>query len=110
MTVVALNARQKRMLGRELRDLVLRVCVVAGVILGGLWALHHQYVPPRHPCPGIHARGSPVVRAFGRCLSSDLSAAVGAWVIPICVGAIVGMLVGVMLALTIRVGRRARVG
>ena len=57
-----------------------------------------------------HTRGSGVVRAFGRCLSSDLSATVGAWVIPICVGALLGALVGVMLALTIRVGRRPRVG
>jgi hypothetical protein len=40
------------------------------------------------------------------CISSDLSAALGAWVIPICVGAIVGMLVGVVLAQTIRLGRK----
>jgi hypothetical protein len=111
MAVVALSARHKRMLGSGLRELVLRFCVGAGVLLGVLWALHHQYVPPKHPCPALHAaRGLAAVRAGGRCISSDLAAAVGAWLIPIGVGAIVGTFVGFMLALTIRLGRKPRVG
>lgn len=110
MTVVALSAGQKRMLGRELRDLVFRLCTAAGILLGGLWALHHQYVQPRHECPGIHTRGSAAVRAFGRCLHSDLSEIMMAWAIPIGVGALLGTLVGVMFALMIRVGRTPRVG
>jgi hypothetical protein len=110
MSVVALSARQKRTLGRELRDFVFRLSTIAGLLLGAFWAFHHQYVAPQHPCPGIHARGSAAARAAGRCISSDLSAALGAWVIPICVGALLGMLVGVMFASMIRVGRRARVG
>ena len=110
MTLVAPNARQKQKLGHEIRDFLFRLSTVAGILLGAFWAFHHQYVAPQHPCPGIHARGSGVVRTFGRCFSSDLSATGEAWVIPICVGALLGMLVGVMLALTIRVGRRPRVG
>ncbi len=110
MAVVALSARQKRTLGRELRDLVLRVCLVAGIVLGGFWALHHQYVAPQHPCPAIRAHGSAVAGAAGRCISSDLSAAIKAWAIPICVGALLGMFVGVMFASMIRVGRKPRVG
>ena len=109
MTVVP-NARQKRMLGRELRDFVFRLSTTAGMLLGAFWAFHHQYVAPQHPCPGIHARGSAAARAAGRCISSDLSAALGAWLIPICVGALVGMLLGVVLAQTIRLGRGRRVG
>lgn len=97
------------MLGRELRDLVFRVCVAAGILLGGLWALHHQYVQPRHQCSGIRASGPAAVRAFGRCLHSDLSGVMMAWAIPICVGALLGTLVGVMLALMIRLGRRPQV-
>jgi hypothetical protein len=93
-------------MGRELRDLVFRLSTIAGVLVGAFWGFHHQYVAPQHPCPGIHARGSAAARAAGRCISSDLSAALGAWVIPICVGAIVGMLVGVVLAQTIRLGRK----
>jgi hypothetical protein len=110
MAVVAFSARQKRTLGRELRDFVFRLSTTAGMLLGAFWAFHHQYVAPQHPCPGIHARGSAVARAAGRCISSDLSAAIKAWVIPIVVGALVGMLLGVVLAQMIRLGRTPRVG
>jgi hypothetical protein len=106
----SLNAR-KRKLGRELREFVLRACMTAGGVLGGLWALDHQYVPPKHICnsafrghqPG--AKGVTGERLLGTCITSDLSHILLAWFIPIGVGLIIGALVGFALALMIRVGR-----
>jgi hypothetical protein len=117
MAVVALSARHKRTLGHELRDLVFRVFVTAGILLGGLWALHHPYVQPEHLRGGLcvvhtarHAFVRTAMQSVQKCVSSDLSGVAKAWVIPISVGALLGILAGFALASMIRLGRRPRLG
>jgi hypothetical protein len=105
-----LNARQKRKLGRGLRDLVLKVCMIAGVAGGFLWAVHHQYVSPKHLCdiaPRGHrlAKGATGGRVLGTCITNDLLHILLAWFIPIGVGLLIGVLVAVPLVLMIRLGR-----
>jgi hypothetical protein len=76
----------------------------AGLAGGFLWALHHQYVAAKHVCVhGGHQLGA--TRTATTCLSSDLSHALAAWVIPIGVGVLIGAAVGLPLALMIRLGR-----
>lgn len=80
------------------------LCAIAGVTGGFLWALHHQYVAPKHVCASRHL-GARKAQVLGACIGSDLSHAVLAWIIPIGVGAIIGMLVALPLVLMIRLGR-----
>lgn len=94
------------MLGRELRDLAFRGCTLAGGFIGGLWALHHQYVSPKHACqPPI--RGHRTALVGTQCVTNDLSHAILAWVIPVAAGVLIGALVGLALAMLIRVGQGA---
>jgi hypothetical protein len=107
---VTVNARQKRALGRELRDVVFRICSVAGLVFGALWASHHRYISPAAGhgggCAAHHAPRE-ALRGVGRCVGTELSNAVMAWVIPGGVGLLLGALVGAMLASVIRLGRRS---
>ena len=84
------------MLGREVRDLVFKACSIAGIVLGTKWAANHQYVP--HACPSA-PRGHPLL---GHCIGSMLSQALESWVIPIGIGLIIGMSVGLALTVMIR--------
>lgn len=91
-----------------MRDLVLKACLIAGTLLGFLWALHHQNVAPRRLCGSVaqvHERGVAGTRRLEHCLSSDLSSVLLAWIIPIGVGTIAGALVGLAFARMIRLGR-----
>ena len=84
------------MLGRELRDLVFGACSIAGIVLGGKWAAHHQYVP--HACPSA-PRGHSLL---GQCVATTLSQVLQAWLVPIGIGLIIGASVGLALAVMIR--------
>jgi membrane glycosyltransferase len=101
------TARQKRTLGRELRDVTFRLCSMVGGFLGLLWDLHHQLTAQRPPGITCHAHGSSkaMMTRMGHCIGSQLSSAVLSWLIPIVLGLLLGVLVGVILASTIRLGR-----
>jgi hypothetical protein len=102
-----MTARQKRALGRELRDTLFRLCSAAGVFLGLLWDLHHHLSaqrPSRADCP-VHSAGHAAISRFGHCLGSELSSIVLSWLIPIGIGLLLGALVGVLLASMIHLGR-----
>lgn len=97
---VALSRRQRRVLGRELRDLVFRGCCVAGGFLGLSWALKEHRAHPER----VHA-ACPAPQ-FAHCVSSGLSAAMMSWLVPVLVGLIIGALVGYLVASMIRLGQR----
>jgi hypothetical protein len=106
-TLVSLTARQKRALGRDLRDAVFRLCSAAGVLLGLLWDLSHSSARGR-PLSGAcraHAAGHAAMGMLARCIGSELSSVILAWLIPVGVGLLLGALVGVLLASMIRLGR-----
>ena len=105
---MALNARQKRVLGRDLRDAVLRLCAAAGGFLALLWDVHHKVGQPAHAANdacGEHAPGRAAAGSVVHCVGSELSTVILAWLIPVAVGLLVGSLVGLALASVIRLGR-----
>jgi ethanolamine transporter EutH len=109
---VVLDARRSRVLRRELRDLVFKLCSIAGVALVFLWALHHQATLAqlsRGAC-SRHAAGHAATITLGRCLGSELPSIMRTWVIPIGVGALLGAIIALGCALMIRVERGPRRG
>src|SRR3954454_7391441 len=96
---VALSHRRKRVIVRETRDLVLRVCGGGGAFLGLLYAVHHWNTRPAH-CQG----GG---EALSRCASHTLTAGILTFLAPVFVGGIAGTLIGALIASQIRV-RRAK--
>jgi len=101
---VSMTARRKRALGRELRDVIFRVCSATGVFLGLLWDLHNHQSAQRPSSAGCREHGAHVGRV-GHCIGDELSSALASWLIPIGIGLLIGVLVGVVLASTIRLGR-----
>jgi hypothetical protein len=73
-TSVSMTVRRKRALGRELRDIVFRLCSVAGVTLGMLWDLHHpKYAQrPSNAACGHTARHI-VASHIGHCIGNEVS-------------------------------------
>jgi hypothetical protein len=108
---VALSRRQRRTIGRELRDLVFRVCSGGGAFIGLMWALKHTNTNSRastacKPHGAIH--GHVATHAFAQCVGSSLASGILAWIIPVLVGAGVGAVVGLLLASSIRLGRASK--
>jgi len=111
---MGLSPRQRRTLGRGLRDLVFRGCTVAGGFLGLLLALkdyrtHPQRVPSTcHTHAHANAHAHVLAHAFAQCIGTDLKADILSLVIPIGLGLLTGTVVGCLLALMIPIGRRPR--
>lgn len=106
---MAISRRQRRVIGRELRDLVFRVCSGGGAFIGLMWALKHTNADPRpsqvcKPHIGVHGRVA--THAFGQCLGSGMASEILAWIVPVLVGAGVGAGIGFLLASMIGLGRR----
>lgn len=106
-TFVSMTARRKRALGRELRDTVLRLCLAAGVSAGILWDLRHPKSAqrPASATCSDHAAHHIAASQVGQCVGNEFSSALAHWLIPIGIGLLVGMFVGVVLASMIRLGR-----
>jgi hypothetical protein len=105
---MAFSYRQRRVMGRELRNLAFRAGSGGGAFLGLMWALKHTNTHPRASAacrPRIKAHGHVVTHAFAQCLGSSLASEALAWIGPVLVGAVAGALVGVLLASMIRLGR-----
>jgi len=104
---VSMTARRKRALGRELRDAVFRLCSAAGLLLGLLWALHHHQPAKRPSSAACSEHGAPhlAISRVGHCIGSEFSSALLSWLTPMGIGLLVGVIVGVVLASTIRLGR-----
>lgn len=108
---MALSHRQHRAIGRELRDLVFRVCSGGGAFMGLMWALKHTNTRPRASAacqPHVTTHGHVATHAFAQCLGSGLVSGILAWITPVLVGAGVGALVGLLLASMIRLGRASK--
>jgi hypothetical protein len=106
-TSVSMTARQKRALGRELRDTIFRLCSAAGVFLGLLWDLHHRPSAQRPSSTACleHGARHAAISQVGHCIGSEFSDALLSWLTPIGIGLLVGALVGVVFASMIRLGR-----
>jgi len=109
---VVLCQRQRRSLGRELRDLVFRLCSGGGLLLGLIWGLHHYNAKPEHvaACDPSrlahhHARA---VGLFGHWISNGLESGMLRILVPSGIGLGVGVLVGVFAASLIRLGRKPK--
>jgi hypothetical protein len=89
-----MSPKRKRVLIRESRDLVFRVCSGAGAFVGLLWSLHHWNTRPPE-CQFTTA-------AFSRCMDHTLVGSVVAFLVPVVIGMIAGAIVGALLASTIR--------
>jgi hypothetical protein len=106
-TSVSRTTRRKRALGRELRDIVFRLCSAAGVTLGLVWDLHHPKSAQRPfstACSG-HTAHRIAASQVGHCVGNELSSALAHWLLPIGVGLGIGVITGVLLASMIRLGR-----
>lgn len=107
---MGLSPRQRRTLGRGLRDLVFRGCTVAGGFLGLSLALKdyrtNSQRPPStcHPHAITHA----VIHSATQCIGTDLQADILSLVLPVGLGLLIGAVVGCLLALMIPSGRRPR--
>lgn len=100
--------RRRRLVGRELRDLVFRLGSGGGAFVGLMWAVRHTSSHARvgTACrPGVKANAHLATHAFAHCLGSSVASAILAWIIPVLVGAMVGAVVGVLLASMVRLGR-----
>lgn len=106
-TFVSMTARRKRALGRELRDTVFRLCLAAGVFLGMLWDLHHHQSAQRPSSAACSEHGAHhiAISRVGHCIGNELSSALLSWLTPLGIGLLLGAIVGVVLASTIRLGR-----
>lgn len=105
--------RQRRVIGRELRDLVFRVGSGGGAFVGLMWAVRHTNTHLRASAacrPRIKTHGHVATHAFAQCLGSSLASEILAWITPVLVGAAVGALVGLLLASMIRLGRTPKPG
>lgn len=104
----ALSPRQRRILGSELRDLVVRLCGAGGGFLGLISGLHHPSKPHQvDPAQcGAHA-----AHPVAQCVHSiDFAGPIGAVLIPTCIGMLVGVLIGLLVASMIRLGRPPQLG
>jgi hypothetical protein len=98
---VAISHRQRRVVGRELRDLVFRVCSGGGAFLGLMWALKHTDTHPSSSqvCrPQITTHEHVLTHAFAQCVGSSLASEILAWLTPVLVGGGVGAVIGFLLA------------
>jgi hypothetical protein len=75
---------------------VLRICAGLGVIVGLFWGLHHE---PRVACS---ARGT-AAAAINRCTTNSITAIGTHWGIALGGGLLLGGMVGVIVALLLRV-------
>jgi len=106
---VAISHRQRRVVGRELRDLVFRVCSGGGAFIGLMWALKHTNTHPSRSqvCrPHITTHEHVLTHAFAQCVGSSLASEILAWLTPVLVGGGVGAIIGFLLASMIRLGRK----
>jgi predicted DNA repair protein MutK len=106
-TFVSMTARRKRALGRELRDTVFRLCSVAGLVLGMLWDLHYHQSGKRPSSRACSEHGAHhiAISQAAQCIGNATSSALLSWLTPIGVGLLVGVIVGVLFASMIRLGR-----
>jgi len=90
-----------------LRDTVFRLSSAAGVLLALLWDLRHGSATgrPSSAACRAHAAGHAAMGILSHCIGSELSSAILTWLIPVGVGLLLGVLVGVLLASMIRLGR-----
>ncbi len=102
---MALNARQERALGRELRDVVFRLCSAGGLVLGVLWGAYGHYVQNAHGhqrlC-GAHQATRAFSQSLGRCAATGLADVILSWLIPAGLGLLVGALLGLLLTSEVR--------
>jgi hypothetical protein len=109
---VARSYRQRRIVGRELRDLAFRLCTIAGGFLGLNWALGHYHAQTRHATPGqCHGHTGHTQQTLTSCLrvfSSTLTSDILSFVIPVLIGLFVGAIVGCLIAVLIRTSRKPR--
>jgi hypothetical protein len=98
------------MIGRGLRDLVIRGCTLIGGFLGFSLALKDYRTRTQrsasmcHPHAITHA----VVHSVAQCIGTDLGADILSLVLPLGAGLLIGAIVGCLLALMIPSGRRPR--
>jgi len=113
-SLVGLSSRQRRMLGRGLRDLVFRGCTGVGGFLGFSLALKdHRTSPQRvpsacHTHAHAYAHAHLLAHTFAQCIDPSLMEAMLSWLIPVGLGLLIGAFVGCLLALMIPVGRRPK--
>jgi hypothetical protein len=102
---VRLNARQERALGRELRDVVFRLCSAGGLLLGVLWGVYRHYVQTaqgHHRLCGAHPVSRAVSQSVGRCAATGVPEAILSWVLPAVLGLLIGALLGLLLTSEVR--------
>jgi hypothetical protein len=108
---MAQGHRQRRSIGRELRDLVFRVCTVGGGFLGLLYALGH-YRAATGPDTTVQCRGH-VGRAHTtagciHAISSTFTSDALALILPVFIGLLLGACVGYLIVLTTRTDGKPR--
>lgn len=110
---MVLSQRQRRRLGRELRDVVFRLCSGGGLLLGLLWGVRHDSGKLAHVSACDTSRlahhDSHVAGMFGHCISNGLVSGMLPILVPSGMGLAVGVLVGVLVASLIRLGRKPQV-
>jgi hypothetical protein len=93
---VAAAVHRKRTLGRELRDIALRVCLAAGLLGAVWWGIKHPEHVNRCSTHG------PANEAFEHCTSSTIAAVALHWAAIIGGGLAVGVALALALALLTR--------
>jgi hypothetical protein len=111
---MALSHRQRRTIGRGLRDLVFRGCTAVGGFLGFSLALKDHRGPSQsvqsacHTHAHAYAHAHVLAHVFAQCIDTSLMEAVLSWVLPVGLGLLIGAVVGCLLALMIPIGRRSK--
>jgi hypothetical protein len=113
-----MNARQKPSLGRELRDVVFRLCSAGGLVLGVSWGVYYHFVRTaqgHHGLCGAHQVSRAASQSIGRCAGAGLPDVALSWLIPAGIGLLFGALIGLLLTSEVRLvgvsvpwGARAR--
>jgi hypothetical protein len=92
---MAMSVKRKRVLRRELRDVVFRLSAAGGLFLGFLWALERPSPHEAASCAGDAAE------RIGECVGDSILSGLLPYVLGMGVGIMVGGIVGAVLARTL---------
>ncbi len=95
--------------GETWTDLLVRLCAAAGIFLGLRWAIGHQpnkaVSATAGRCVKDALRAKPGVARQSlavHCTSHELTSVIASWLVPIAVGAVLGLLAAIALVWSVR--------
>ena len=96
---MAMTVRQKRALARGARSTIFEACLAAGVLIALWWGIKH----PEH----VADCARPANHVVQHCISNTIGTVASHWALTLGAGAVIGALVGAVLASVIRIPQRA---